>query len=181
MYKYKLPPIHMISMKDRKFSSYLDTKAEEDKNCYYLFGKNENRRYSLILSSDFSAISENRYFYCGKVVNPDTGKLTSIYKERSVKGHLGYVNIDTRTRTTKNHVIGAEIEGFILIQTQNKKYLIYEGNVRVYEIYNMGPKHYLSKKERVIDWGELITEDDMYCINAITDIKEMNYKYDGTV
>ena len=179
MYKYKLPPIHMISMKDRKFISYLDSNLEEDKEKYYLFGQNEDRKYSLILSSDFSAISENRYFYCGKVVNPDTGKLTSIFKERTVKGHLGYVNIDTRTRTTKNHVLGAEIEGFILIQT--KKYLIYEGNVRVYEIYNLGPKHYLSKKERVIDWGAIISEEDMVHINSITDIKELNYKYDGAI
>ena len=178
-YKYKLPPIHMISMKDRKFISYLDSNIEEDKEKYYLFGQNKDKKYSLILSSNFDDIKNNRYFYCGKVVNPDTGKLTSIYKERTVKGHLGYVNMDTRTRTTKNHVLGAEIEGFILIQT--KKYLIYEGNVRVYEIYNIGPKHYLSKKERVIDWGAIVSEEDMVYINSITDIKELNYKYDGTI
>lgn len=170
-----LPDIPITKMKYRKFEQGIDSGYPVDKEHYYLFkrGKFKNGKgYEIVLCDDFTKVKEFRYFYCGKVLNPKTGELLSLFKERKIKGHLGYIDMDVKFVDSDTGIYhGFELEGFILIYKE--KYLLFDGRYDTYFIDKDSiDKHYVKRRNNVTSYGKVIrpTSDNF---ESTYEIKEM--------
>ena len=175
MADFKLPSIPITKMKYRKFIVKQVENEVVDDIGYYLFRRLRYSGYKIEYSINKQDLIRNHYLYCGKVLNPKTGEFVKLYKDRNVKGHLGYIDIDMKGMdpdTSKYY--GVEVEGFILVRKD--KYFLYNGRCDYYFIEDDN-KHYTQKKENVIGWGKTIRPNDELDdkFKAMYDIKEIGY------
>ena len=174
--KFTLPKIPITKMKYRKFSvAPSDIPLDEDG--YYLFTRSRDGNYKISYTSNTQDIRRHSYLYCGKVQNPETGKLVKLYKERYVKGHLGYIDMDIKgIDPDTGKYYGVELEGFILVNKD--KYFLYDGRCDYYIMEDENDiKHYVKKQENVSSWGIMIRPKDELGeeFKTVYDIKEISW------
>lgn len=156
--KFKLPQIPITKMRYRKFS-VAPTDKELDSDGYYLFTRTKEG-YIITYSYNKQDIKRHKYFYCGKVERPGNELLSRLYKERNIKGHLGYIDMDMKGMDPDTgKYYGVEVEGFTLIHKD--KYFLYDGRCDYYVMEDENDvKHYVKKQENVTGWGKVVRPKD---------------------
>lgn len=177
-FKLSLPSIPLVRMKDRKFLLSNTNEYEFSSDSYYVFKRDKIKGYILEYTTRTDNIKRFKYLYCGKVLHPTSGKLVRLYKERDIKGHLGYIDMDVKglyESESETKTYGATVEGFVLIHKD--KYFLYDGNSDFYFIEEGSDiKHYLKKQSNITGWGQITRfNPEFSTIKVEYDIKEISW------
>ncbi len=145
-------PLPVLTEKCCRNKSLIDMEYDDKyklSNKSIIFRVNDDR--SFYTETIPSTKVDDSLLYCGMLVINDD-EYIKIYKDRNVKGYLGYIDIDIIYGDE-----GIELKGLILVQKH--KYFLWNGDINTYykrddrKVYTM-----LKKGHR--GWGEVLRDHD---------------------